>query len=190
MGVKRDTLYQVEILDNTISVKEKYYKNPSFILSSNMMIDGNKIWFSTLRGLLKFDKVKSEFYSYPETKKIGDPFFAIDEIEDDYLWLISSNGNFRFNKATNEVDYSFKLIDQEMDFLGMPYSYPVKLKSENIFISATNGFYLFDPRELILNINKPKMAFTNLWINNELVLPSEYKMKVNSLINFSNTHQK
>lgn len=169
------TLYKFEWRNNGICKLLKSFPMPDIGIYAQLKVGkDDKLWISTLGGLVAFDKVKEKFNVFSTTKHIGDPLFTIVEDKNDNLWLISSKGNYRFNKKTGQITYSFKLDRQNNNFQGFPFDFINEpLTTGEIFVPAENGFYLFHPDSLDINDSPPQLAFKNFWISNKLITPKD-----------------
>jgi len=123
-----------------------------------------RIWIGTLGGGVNlFDAKTGKFTQYTDF-----PSRDINGMQEDaagQLWLATDHGLSRFDPDTGSIQ-NFDLTSglQSLQFhLGAS----LKRRSGRLLFGSTDGFYDFDPKEIVLDTYAPPVVFTALRIFNE-----------------------
>jgi len=130
----------------------------------------NTIWIGTSNGLNYFVQKDSSFRHYTVEDGLPNNFIkAITEDGKGNIWFSTNNTLTMFAKGTslpkNPEFKSFSVFDglPSSEFVGRSaYS---NHKGE-LYFGSTNGYFVFNPSDIKNNPNIPKIAFTELRVNN------------------------
>jgi signal transduction histidine kinase/DNA-binding response OmpR family regulator/ligand-binding sensor domain-containing protein len=132
--------------------------------------DEGMLWIATPLGANRLDPETGQFATFNTTT--GLPNNDIQTvIEDDYgkIWMSTGEGLTTLDRKTFAVrvlDKSDGLASEEF-LLGSAYAG----RSGNVYFGGEDTMLYFDPAMLTVNDTPPKMVFTALRINNEIVIP-------------------
>lgn len=138
------------------------------------------IWISTTSGLKAMDSKNGEIYDI----RIGTSLYTSDVfgmIEDNMGGMWISNGSsltnlkVAYNPVTAKLEVSQKEYDHqsglpECDFNQRSF---VKLNDGSIAVGNPLGIIHFSPNDLPVNVSKPKVMFSDLYMDNKPVIPGE-----------------
>ncbi|MFH2143691.1 MAG: two-component regulator propeller domain-containing protein [Bacteroidota bacterium] len=125
------------------------------------------IWIGTENGLDRYDSINNNFIHYSTAN--GLPSNVISGIlEDDNgnLWISTDKGLVKFNPKNNIVT-NYTLLDglQDNEFTN---AY-CKLNNGWLLFGGINGFNVFHPDSILLNMYKPSVFVTRIQINDSLI---------------------
>lgn len=128
------------------------------------------LWIGTEgKGLLEFDsKTRKVLASYSTNEGLSNNA-VLNILEDDsgMLWLSTFNGLSKFDPTTKKfIRYEETDGLQSNEF---SYGAALKLTNGNLLFGGNNGFNLFDPDSIQLNVHAPALAITNLKIDNKQI---------------------
>lgn len=133
--------------------------------------DGD-VWVATNgAGLFRFDgdmKLRKRFAK--SGGLLDERVYGIVEHGED-IWLMCSHEFYRLDRRQDKLRrfYSIDgLMPAEFTVAGM-----FQGRDGKIYLPGTKGFLVIDPDVLTENDVKPPVVLTNLWIDNEAVVPSE-----------------
>ena len=173
------TDYQGLIKYNMISASFKAYKHdaaiPTSLSHNNVHFihkdEGGHLWLATDGGLNHFDPATEIFTSYRQRDGLPTDY-VVAILQDDAgdLWISSDNGVSRMNIDTESGHASFVNYDSQDGLQGYDYIAGVALKDENgrMYFGGMNGLNQFEPSGL--NVQPPKLLFTDVKIENKSVL--------------------
>jgi signal transduction histidine kinase/CheY-like chemotaxis protein/ligand-binding sensor domain-containing protein len=137
--------------------------------------DPNLLWIGTNgNGMSRFDISKSQFTHY--TTKNGLPdgvvygILADDETPHN-LWISTNRGLARFSPATGSFQYYFKSDGLQGNEFNTFASY--KSASGQLFFGGVNGLTVFDPKDLTVNTQPPRVHLTEIKINGVNIGPRD-----------------
>ena len=172
--VTHNGAYIVDV--NTRRVLKHYFiENASYSknnLCSFCITSGGDIWFGTRNGgVNRLSKNGSYTNLNEKNGLLGKTVFGI--LEDNYsrdIWFSTNDGLYYYEYSSNKIKKS------AIDYLNLCGAFYVRScyltsKGEMLF-GGTNGFIQFTPRKIKYNNQKPKVFFTDLRINNEVVKPN------------------
>lgn len=141
-----------------------------YVTSINEDELGN-LWVGTLGGLNKLNQDNKTFTQYG--RKSGFPDVAINNIvfdEEGNLWVTTNQGLSRI--AANSLDrQQFEIRDYDLNDGIQDYEFIMNASYKNgkgeIFLGGVNGFNLFDPLDMVDNLEIPKIFITSLSLFNE-----------------------
>jgi len=139
----------------------------------------NKIWVTGTNGLGYFDADNLEYKSI----KITDLDVVFHDIildDSNKLWLPSNNGLFRYIPETDEV-YNFNTSDGLYSSVFAMNANIKPSKSGDIWLAGKNGINVFDPDQIELLKNRPKVQLTNILVNDEDYTPRQNISEITSL---------
>jgi PAS domain S-box-containing protein len=148
-------------------------------LSNNKVLSIHKdhtgtLWFGTVNGLNKWNRDTQTFSHY--SVQDGLPSNTIQAmLEDDHgnLWIATHNGLSRFDPRSENFRNYFEsngLQSNEFDVNAC-----CKLKSGEMLFGGVNGFNLFHPDSIKIDLNIPDVVITNFQIYNKPVRIGEGK---------------
>lgn len=128
----------------------------------------NELWVGTPLGINRMDAATQTFKVY--TTEDGLPANSVKGILDDEegnLWLSTNNGISKFDPV-NGVFTNFNIHD---GLQGNEFSQYVYCKTSDgeIMFGGTNGFNIFNPKNITDNPQVPEVVLTNLKISNKEV---------------------
>lgn len=168
----------------------QYKNNPDdpYSISNNdifcMAEDNNGfLWIGTGQGLNKFDKKTSRFTCYTEKQGLsGNAVYSIQANGVNEFWISTIKGLSRFDleKTIFKNYYSYDGLQSNEFNTGCGSTAP----DGTIYFGGNNGFNLFHPSQVKANEYIPQIVFTDFYVLNELIKPSENGILKNS-INFT-----
>jgi signal transduction histidine kinase/DNA-binding response OmpR family regulator len=129
----------------------------------------DRFWIGTAGGLNLFNRKTGKFRVFDKRHGLpSDAIYGILEDEKNNLWLSTSNGICRFNPANGNVK-NFSVSDglQGNEFKTHAY---LKLSTGEMLFGGTNGFNLFDPKDVEDNSFIPPIVITDFKIFNSPAL--------------------
>ncbi len=152
-----------------------YNKVENTIASNNiktLYFDENKVlWIGTNgAGLNAFDIKNQKFYNY--TTKDGlanDVIYAVIPDDNNNLWLSSNKGITKFTPAQN-LDQKPVIINYaNYDGLATEFNTGAYFKTEtgDLYYGGLEGFYFFNPNNIVENTILPKTVITKFEVFNE-----------------------
>jgi len=130
----------------------------------------NTIWVGTSNGLNYFIQKDSSFRHYTVEDGLPNNFIkAITEDRKGNIWFSTNNTLTMLAQGTmlpeHPVFKSFSVFDDlpSSEFVGRSVC---RNRKGELFFGSTNGYFVFDPSEIKNNPNIPKIAFTELRVNN------------------------
>lgn len=152
----------------------QYYPNIGGSISSNLIHsifeDSKKqIWIATANGLnLLIDETKGIFKTFRKKDGLASNFISgITEDSNNNLWISSIKGIMKANSSLT----AFHNYDLSDNLQGNHFNKNAVYKTRNgeILFGGSNGFNLFDPKNIISNPNPPKLSFTDFKIFNQSI---------------------
>ncbi|MCP3900692.1 MAG: PAS domain-containing protein, partial [Desulfobacteraceae bacterium] len=146
-------------------------------LSSNMiqMIyedSQNRVWIGTSDGLNRYDRSLHSFERYFRKDALkGNHIAGITEDNYGDLWISTDKGISKFNPQNG----TFRNYDQHDGLQGDHFLMHSVHKNDagELFFGGTNGFNVFNPKELKDNQNIPRIVFTDFRLFNQSVRVGE-----------------
>jgi ligand-binding sensor domain-containing protein len=146
---------------------------------NDLQIDNNgSLWMGFENGnLLRLNTDTRESRLY--TQKDGLPLISIVGILDDpkgNIWISSNNGIYCILDLTNEPDsIEIKHYDKSNGLQSKQFILNSKMKSREgeLFFGGISGFNSFFPEKVVENPYPPSVIFTNLRVNNNMVIVGE-----------------
>jgi signal transduction histidine kinase/DNA-binding response OmpR family regulator len=154
------------------------FHNITLLMAVRDPVKKNILWLTTRgNGLIKFDLEKVQAIAITEKDGIpNNTVYAIVPDKHGYLWCSSNKGIFRFDPADNNV-FSFTKKDGLQGNEFNRYQF-LSLPGGHIAFGGTNGGTVFDPDSIKLDEYKPRIAVTDIMVNNnELSTYPEWKDK-------------
>ena len=131
----------------------------------------NVIWLGSNYGLFRYDPKLDNFVRYLDPFQVSgiSSVSGIVEDNDHYLWVSTNNGLARINPERNETNKLAKAYGLEnTSFLWNSY---YKGRDGKLFFGDANGYYVFNPEEVILNTDPPEIVFTGFRLADHIVNP-------------------
>lgn len=137
----------------------------SNVINEIFLDSKNNIWVCSPDGLDKYDSTTQQFRSYSRKDGFSSNIFK-DIIEDSEgtIWLATENGISNLVPATNKVR-NFDEAD------GFSVNSVLDRDGDSIFIAGSKGYISFDPKQVKLNGNSPKVYITDFMLFSKSVLP-------------------
>lgn len=151
----------------TIKSYTPYDETPTAISSDrvNAIIedDDGRLWLGTYHGLNAFNPETETFIHFTETDGLASNIVRGIIRNRNDLWLSTNNGLSRFNIQTSAVD-NFTVNDglQSSEFKGGAY---FKSSSGELYFGGINGFNVFKPDRLPMNLNMPPVVLTDFSVS-------------------------
>jgi len=121
----------------------------------------NRLWIGTHGGLNVLKPGTNKFEVFTESEGlVNNVVFSIQEDDEKNLWISTSNGLSYLNSETME----FKNYLQDFEFSDDAWS---KNYKGEMLIGGVNGFFHFNPKEIIENKVKPQVYLNGFKIQNE-----------------------
>jgi signal transduction histidine kinase/ligand-binding sensor domain-containing protein/DNA-binding response OmpR family regulator len=122
------------------------------------------LWLGTNTGLAKFNLTNKKVEYLAPAKEMPTRVFAIEEHNNQHLWMSGHLGLYRYDPIKNEfIHYNKKdgLINNQ--FLFGSY----KSESNELYFSGISGITRFDPDAITTNTYIPPIIITKFKLNNE-----------------------
>ncbi len=135
-------------------------KNNSANIFCSFLDSTNQLWIGTNIGLYKFDTETGEFILFDlQVVKSNLSVQAITEDDDESIWISTNHGLFEINNN----GYVTRLTKQD-GLTTNDFKRKSIYKSESgfIYFGSTRGLNYFNPKDLVLNKNPPKLEITSL----------------------------
>jgi len=130
----------------------------------------NTIWLGTSNGLNYFVPADSSFHHYTVDDGLPNNFIkAITEDREGNIWLSTNNSLTLFKHGTAlPAKPEFRSFSVFSDLPGSEFvDRAVYSNSKGeLFFGSTNGYFVFNPPDIKRNPTIPKIAFTELRVNN------------------------
>lgn len=146
----------------------------------------HRIWLiTTTGGLNLYDEAADSFFCVSPQYHIANTLNGIIEDNAGNLWITATNEVILFNPEANMVRH----FDMAGDLDGYSFAANAIYKAKNgeIYIGSNNGFFAFDPEEII---NKgqyePSVYLKDLYINGEKVHTDDHSL-LKQILNFTDT---
>ncbi|MBN2710195.1 MAG: response regulator [Calditrichaceae bacterium] len=154
-------------------VRYQYDSANKYSISSNdiySIYEGSDgiLWLGTGNGLNSFNKQKELFTRYDKEDGLSNNLiYGVMEDDNNNLWLTSNTGLSKFNTNTKK----FKNFDvtEGLQRTGYNIGSYTKLKDGSLAIGGTDGFNIFNPREIMNNPFIPPVVITDLKIFNKSI---------------------
>lgn len=139
---------------------------------------------SYAHGLLKVDKAGNILENYTEADGLpGNTVFGILEAHEGEVWLSTNNGLARIargGKSFSTYNYSDGVQNLEFNFNAC-----IKTRAGELLFGGTNGFTLFNPKDIKLNTYVPPVVFTALKSFNQPVRVNGKKELLHQAVNLT-----
>jgi signal transduction histidine kinase/ligand-binding sensor domain-containing protein/DNA-binding response OmpR family regulator len=195
------TGYGLEILQKASGRFVHYLndpRNPETISNNGILAlyedSRGLVWIGTHGGLNLYNKEKNTFRSFQERDGLQHNFIlTLTEDEDHNIWFSTPKGLTKIvvTGQPGAYSFSFKNFDQSDGLQTGAFHENAALKcaSGELVFGGSNGFNIFQPKQLSMNSSNPKVLFTDFQIFNRSVAIGE---KVNNNIvlseSISRTH--
>jgi signal transduction histidine kinase/ligand-binding sensor domain-containing protein/DNA-binding response OmpR family regulator len=132
------------------------------------------IWIGTHGGLNLYNRTENTFQSFQENDGLQHNFIlTLVEDDDKNIWISTPKGLTKLEVSGNDGGYSFsfKNYDQSDGLQAGAFHENAVLKcsSGELVFGGSDGFNIFQPRELSVNKIKPNVIFTDFQIFNKSV---------------------
>jgi signal transduction histidine kinase/ligand-binding sensor domain-containing protein/DNA-binding response OmpR family regulator len=138
------------------------------------------IWVGTREGLNCFDKKTQKFKNFREEDGLPDnSIISMVEDNNGNLWLGTPNGlsNLIITKKPGEdsITYLFKNYDESDGLQGKEFNENAafRTKKGELVFGGINGFNIFFPQDIKVNMNLPKVVITDFQIFNKSIKVNE-----------------
>ncbi len=141
----------------------------------------DRIWLiTTTGGLNLYDEVADSFSCISSQYHIANTLNAIIEDNLGNLWLSATNEVILFNPETNTVRH----FDMSGDLNGYSFAANAIYKAKNgeIYIGSNNGFFAFNPQEIIDKGQfEPSVYLKDLYVDGKMISVGEHEILKRSL---------
>lgn len=151
-------------------------------LNNNIIYDikedkeGN-IWVGTSDGLNLYDKKTSHFTSFKKEQGLPhNSILTILEDEQGDIWMSTPNGLSRMQKPGSAGgDYIFNNYDEADGLQGKQFNENAAYKTSDgeLIFGGANGFNIFKPEGLGMNVTAPEVVFTDFMVFQRTLKPGE-----------------
>ena len=151
------------------SNREGNYLNNNEINDITENYDG-RLWISTQGGGINIYDVENNQWKHITTKNglpSNDILGCLPDESGNY-WISTSRGLVKMNRINNDPEFKiFDINDGIQGDIFMVNSFFKSNTDGQLFFGGDNGFTCFYPSDIKSNTIKPKVAFTNLLIDNQ-----------------------
>lgn len=179
-------LYEIKETDNIFVVERPIFytklkqKIDDYIASVYQPSD-YEYWLGTMGGGIVYLNTKTNFINHYNTKK-GIPnevIYAIHSLDNENLYMSSNRGIIRFNIAS-EVFTSYW---EEDGLTSNEFNLNASYKDEDnvLYFGGIQGYSYFDPEKLETFNPTLKVRFSEIWMENEEILPQPEGLIVTSI---------
>lgn len=165
-AISNEKLYLMDVKSHI--VKEVSGQDSTFMNFSTFCIDDSgNLWIGTIQnGLVKYDPNADKFMSITSVLNYNiSSIYSINYDAEGSLWMGTDNGLIRYNIGSN----TFSKYDREDGVQGQVY-YPLssmKAMNGELYFGGTSGFTIINPKELSLNMYKPKVIISDFFIDHQ-----------------------
>ncbi|MCK5372227.1 MAG: hypothetical protein KAQ62_26885, partial [Cyclobacteriaceae bacterium] len=150
-----------------------HVENSQNSLSSNSIYslyldDSTNLWIGTADGLNMLDISRNRFSHYSQNNGLlSNSIYSILDDKNGNIWISTNKGISRLNKNT----YAIKNYDSEDGLQNTEFNQGAGYftKRGEMLFGGINGYCTFSPDEIIDNLYKPEVIFTDFKILNEKV---------------------
>ncbi|NLI99979.1 MAG: response regulator [Bacteroidales bacterium] len=146
---------------------------------------GRRLWVATEGGgFYLFDKKEEEFTHINSSNGLpNDVVYQIQEDDDKNLWLSTNSGLVRYTPTTG----AFRNYTVENGLKTNQFNYQSSYKEADgtLYFGSIDGFVRFNPSSLKEPEQELSVVFTELFVNNELVSPTNEKALLEQSILFT-----
>lgn len=146
-----------------------------------------KIWIGTVSsGAIVYDPESKKAWAYTKDNGLlDDVVSAMLEDSGGKMWISTTKGLTVFDPKTKKTTNYSK--DDGLQGNNFNNGSALRLHNGMLIFGGTNGWNAFYPDSIKENVSLPKIAFTNFWLNNKLVLTNTIGSPLTSNINSINT---
>lgn len=149
-----------------------YLKNKPYSVNSLCCYceaSNGDLWLGTLGGGMNVLKKDGSYLNFNSSNglPVKMVFGILEDRETKNIWFSTSEGLFYYNHAKNEFHKARFFSENSLGSFYIRSAYKTE-KGEMLF-GGTNGFLLFDPVNMLDNLQKPKVFFTDFLVNNSRV---------------------
>lgn len=149
-------------------------------LSNNSILSllqdkSGRIWIGTHGGLNLFDKATSSFYAFKENDGLlHNSVLTIEESADGNLWLGTPHGLSNaiiIDSVGHTLKLEFKNYDESDGLQGKQFNENASLSTSGgeLVFGGPNGFNIFRPDKIQMNLEKPSVLISDFQIFNKSV---------------------
>lgn len=152
-------------------------------LSSLICDNEGTLWIGSRGyGICRYDKQKDSFVRYPDLELPNEMMASMVSVGD-FLWLATHKGLLKWNRHTNNQE----VFNTGDGLYNEQFSVEAALISRSglILLGTADGLCVFSPNKIIKNTFKPSIVATKLFINNDLVQPTDKNLLLKNSIEFT-----
>jgi signal transduction histidine kinase/ligand-binding sensor domain-containing protein/DNA-binding response OmpR family regulator len=195
----------LDAFDNNAAKRSRHYasniKDRSSLCNNNIisLLEDSRgdIWVGTRDGLCCFNKHTQKFISFREDDGLPDnTILSLLEDNNGNLWIGTPNGlsNLIITKKPEESSftYLFKNYDESDGLQGKEFNANAAFRTKRgeLVFGGVNGFNIFQPQDIKVNMNLPKVVITDFQVFNKSVKAND---KINGRVllkeSIADTHE-
>lgn len=166
--------------------------NPASIISNNINCihhdTKKRIWIGTEGGGLVLFNSEKQSFDYHITEVSGLPsniIYAILDDADGNIWVSTSGGLAKIEPETKNIRTFY--YAENLQKIRYNLNCALRSSDNHFYFGGTNGFIMFNPREITDNTYIPQVVFTGFQIWNKEIKPDENLSPLKNSID--NTHE-
>ncbi len=154
-------------INTAIGSGEAFSSVESTICYNTCLTKDSTLFLATNKGVYKYNTELDDF-KLLNGSSLNIDFYGILEESDNYLWLSSSDGLFRYDRITEVLQKISSINIQGKQFLpGAVY----KMQNNCYLFGGTNGFNAITPQNFKLDSDSTSLFFSEFKIYNKTIKP-------------------
>lgn len=143
-----------------------------------------KVWFTTMSGLVSWNPAKEEASLYTKEDGLPDNVgFALAPV-DEHIWISHPKGLTRYTPQSRQA-LNYNLYDGLKNRFLWKSGY--QGQNGRLYFGGNNGFNEFDPSQLVVNREAPRLVLTGLHLDEKESMPDSRPNNVEEIeVNYTN----
>ena len=168
IGRRDGSLEQIDLVNGELLKTIKIEQNPDFVTDIHETADGNTIWLTTIRELIRYDIDRSRSQTFNRENRY--PTLISYRIEEDSfgrLWVSTHNGLIEIDPETS----TFTPHYAQDGLLSASFAPEASWQTTDgrLYFGTSDGLITFDPRDITADSAPPTVFLTELRLFNEPV---------------------